>query len=182
MTWDELTAIGSCASAIVLAIASIAAILQLRHVRQSNQLLGFLTLYEKTISPGMDAAISYVRSRDFSGDDAINTAMNDPQVRMAGNHMQEICQLVRLGWLPPRLMVSLLVVAWRLWEKLEPVVMAYRASSGVPVWGDMEYCATTYTPDVITDLYLRDFPVEMRERLRKSGGSPPSTAQPTATN
>jgi hypothetical protein len=46
MAWDALSALGSIAGALILLIGTIAAIIQLKHLRVANQLQCYLQLME----------------------------------------------------------------------------------------------------------------------------------------
>jgi hypothetical protein len=46
MTWEAVTALATLVSAVVVAVAATAAVLQIRHLRAGNQLEAILRIYD----------------------------------------------------------------------------------------------------------------------------------------
>lgn len=60
MNWEALSAIGSFLSAAVIAATAIVAVIQIRQLRASNQLEGFIELFRELEAPDMVAAEEFI--------------------------------------------------------------------------------------------------------------------------
>jgi len=130
MSWEQVTAIASVGSACILAVASAAAIVQLRHARNANRLTAYLMLFEQGNSPAMLAARLHLANMDLSEPDTVERALDDPQFLMAGNHIQATCVLVRGTSLPDSLLYPMIAFAARVWPKLAPIARDQRDYTG----------------------------------------------------
>ena len=64
MTYDALSAFAAAGTFVVISATAIAALVQLRHLRVSNQLQSLLTLIQMPLEPKLNEAFSFVQ-RDF---------------------------------------------------------------------------------------------------------------------
>ena len=74
MTAEHVTALSAFLTFVVITVSAIAALVQLRHIRASNQLAGILRYTEWWETPHMQAAIRYVR-------DDLADHLRDPKYR-----------------------------------------------------------------------------------------------------
>lgn len=174
MTWEALTALATLASAVVVAIAATAAVLQIRHLRAGNQLEAILRIYDSFNSNEMLLARTYCLN-DFPGvldaDDLhaiIARGDIDPRVTSVGNFFNEIGALVVDGFLDERLVWPLVPIANRLWRILSPLAHEWRRQRQDPVWADFEYIAAL-EEHVTRSTHIARFPTWFRSRLKMRG-------------
>jgi hypothetical protein len=165
MSWEQITAIASVASACILAVASVAAIVQLRHAGNANQLTAYLTLLEQSNSLEMIAARLHFQKLDLTEPGAVEQALDDPQVQMVANQIQATCGVVRGTSVPDALLYPLTAFAVRFWPKLAPIARLARERTGLPVWIDVQYYATVWDSRDYTGRRLRTYPTELREEV-----------------
>ena len=178
MSAEIVTAIGSIASALILAIATIAAIVQLRHLRWANQLQGFLTLFDRFNSPEMIEARNFCLAQDFTDPAAVAKVMDggiDRRVLMAGNYFQELGSLIRTGVLDRDLFAPIFYNAPQMWDRLAPVAAAIsNVRGGGPVWLDMQYAAWLAQQEPFPNTVARLYPRAFLRAAGRPGISPPS--------
>ena len=165
MSWEQVTAIASVGSACILAVASAAAIVQLRHARNANRLTAYLMLFEQGNSPDMIAARLHLANMDLGEPGAVERALDDPQVHMVGNHIQAACGLVRGTSVPDSLLYPMIAFAARFWPKLAPIARLARKRTGLPVWIDIQYFASIWDRKDYTGQLLRTYPGKLREEI-----------------
>jgi len=152
MNAEQLTALGTILNAIVIGATAVAALVQLRHLRASNQLDALLSLERDFRSAEMQAALRYVQ-------DTLPEQLRNPEYR---------AQLARIGFIDARVHPEVTVCNWfdemgtlmkhhlvteatfmdlfgRLiryyWGALETVVAIMRRSRGDSQYHDFEYLA-----------------------------------------
>jgi hypothetical protein len=76
VNWEELGAISTFITMLVIAASAIAALIQLRHLRQNNQLSGLLSVLELFQEPRFHELINWVRTE-------LPKRMQDPEFRAA---------------------------------------------------------------------------------------------------
>lgn len=164
MTWEEIAALGSIASAVILAIGSVAAVVQLRHARLSNQLEGYLTLYRQSNSLEMNDARMYVRGLPIADDATAAKHVADgidPRITLLGNYLNELASLVRARVLDRDLFIPLLWQCTLLWPILAPYARAMRRRNSMPTWADVQYVAESSSNEdylrKLRSLYPRAF-------------------------
>lgn len=171
MTWEAVTAIASLSSAIVVCVAAVAAVIQIRHLRTGNQLEAFLRIYDVFNSPDMIAARRYCLEElpDVLANDSLRAAFIagpiEPRLLLVGNFENEVGALVVDGFLEERLVWPLVPIAARLWAIAEPVAQHLRSQRDYPVWADFEYIAAL-RERISIDRYVNRFPTWFRDRLR----------------
>ena len=143
MGWDELSAIGSIAGALVLLVGSIAAVIQLQHLRLSNQMGVYLDLMRQLNSPEMIAAREYVESHNFEDPETLREAFAgglDQRIIMVGGYYQVVARLINFRVLDRDLFAPFNMTAPRVWRALRPLVYEMRRLFPEnPRWMDLEY-------------------------------------------
>jgi hypothetical protein len=165
MSWEQITAVASVGSACILAVASTAAIVQLRHARNANRLTAYLMLFDRSNSPEMIAARLHLQKLQLTEPGAVERALDDPQVQMVGNQIQATCEVVRVTAVPDELLYPLIAFAVRFWPKLAPIARLSRERTGIPVWIDVQYYASIWESRDYTKRRLRTYPTELREEI-----------------
>jgi hypothetical protein len=171
MTWEAVTAVATLASAIVVAVAATAAVLQIRHLRAGNQLQAILRIYDIFNSAEMVAARRYCIDdlpavlSDESSRAALAAGTIDPRLLLVGNFNNELGALVVDGFLDERLVWPVVPVAARIWKVVEPIALEWRQGREDPVWADFEYIAALQGR-ITRDTHIDRFPGWFRQRLR----------------
>lgn len=171
MIWNILSAVASLLAAVILLIGSIAAVLQLRHLRLSNQLAVYLHLMKELQSSEMIEARHYIESQDFSKPDVAKAALAegmDPRVRTIGTYFQACARLVNLGLLDEDLLAPLIIIAPSVWKSLAPIAKQLRAQTGLMLWGDIEYLVYRYAKQQST-IRIRPWNADFVERTHFKG-------------
>jgi len=150
MNWEEVSAVSTFITMIIIAASAVAAVLQLRHMRAGNAITGFLGMMDRWASPKARETQNYV----FGGE--LDRKMSDPGYR---NELQrglidriahpEVDYLdfweslggfVKLGYFPEDLvMESGGPIAMLAWEKLKPVIAIIRNVRGPAVYDNFEF-------------------------------------------
>jgi hypothetical protein len=151
MNWDELSAISTFVTMIVIAASAIAAVFQLRHMRAGNAINAFLGLMDKWASPQAREISNYV----FSG--AVQQKLQDPDYRREVfsspivnrlvhpefqylDFWESIGMFVKLGYFAEdAVMESGGPTAIKAWQVLMPVVAIVRAARGPTIFDNFEY-------------------------------------------
>jgi hypothetical protein len=151
MNWDELAAISTFITMLVIAASAIAAVVQLRHMRAGNAITGFLGFMDRWDSPEARRNANYV----FSG--AIERKLQDPSYRrqLLENAFvdrlahpefeymdvwESIGMFVKLGYFPEdAVMESGGPIAINAWNILSPVIAIVRSARGPGVYDGFEY-------------------------------------------
>lgn len=175
MTWEEIAALGSIASAVILAIGSVAAVIQLRHARLSNQLEGYLSLYRQSNSAEMSEARTHVHRLPIVDDAAAAkhvAAGIDPRISLVGNFLNELASLTRARVLDRDLFIPLLWQCTWLWPKLAPYARALRRRHGMPTWADVQYVAESSSNEDYLRRLRSLYPRAFRKILDVDSGEP----------
>ena len=174
VTWEAVTALSTLGSAVVVAIAATAAVLQIRHLRAGNQLAAVLRIYDVFNGPEMVEARRYCiyDLPTILADDAARAAMAgakmDPRVTLVGNFANEIGALVVDGFLDQRLIWPLVPITARIWRIVAPLAHEWRRERTDPIWADFEYLAAL-EERVDRESHIRRFPGWFRPRLQQVG-------------
>jgi hypothetical protein len=114
MTWDELSAIGSIGAAVVLLVASIAAVIQSHDFADPETL-------RKAFADGLDH-----------------------RMLMYGGFYQTVARLINHKILDRDLFAPLFMTAPRVWRAVRPIAYEMRARDPAnPRWMDLEYLVYT---------------------------------------
>lgn len=149
MTQETLNTVAAVGTFIVIAATAIAAVVQLHHLRDQNQLTGLLTVLERVEDPQfnewVDGARELLRSRmpdaAYRGTllDGTFERRNNPWLNLA-NSYDWVGSLVKHKLIPKESLLD--VYAGRIidaWEIVEGVVPLVRKRGGPGVWENFEY-------------------------------------------
>jgi hypothetical protein len=172
MNWEALTALGTLLSTLVVAVAAMAAVVQIRHLRAANQLEAILRIYDVFNSAEMMASRQYwfnelpnlLKDDDFRAR-VLGSRQVDPRLTLVGNFYNEIGALVVDGFLDERLVWPLVPIAGRLWQTAGPIAQEWRRQQPDPVWADFEYIAAL-DEHVTRETHIGRFPRWFRARLQ----------------
>ena len=139
MSWEALSALAAVGTFVVIAATAIAALVQLRHLRISNQLDGLLTFLQIMQSSEMRELLNFVRHdlSDRLGDPTFVNELHERPVNRAKHPELYVCQLfdhigshLRSGLIDENI---LLQTAWYdihlYWTLLRPVVQTCHIST-----------------------------------------------------
>ena len=143
MRWDEISALAALAGTLVVLVGSVAAIVQLKHLRLTYQIESYVDLMGRLSSPEMVAAREYVESCDFRDPAVLEQALRagvDHRVVMYGGFYQQIARLINLAIADRTLFAPIIMTSPQVWKKLGPLAYAWRERHpSNPRWGDLEY-------------------------------------------
>lgn len=151
MNWEELGALSTFATLIVIAASAVAAVVQLRHMRSANTIVGFLGFMDRWASP----QARELAARVLVGD-GLERRLADPAYRQelaAGitdtiahpeiqymDFWESLGMLVKLGYFDePAVMESGGSFCIRAWQRLMPVIAIMRRSRGPLSYDNFEF-------------------------------------------
>jgi hypothetical protein len=151
MTAEYVTAISAFLTFVVIAVSAVAGLVQLRHIRASNQLTGILHYTEWWETPHMQASIRYVR-------DELPERLRDPKYRdqlllgiasrddhpelVVCDWVEQAGSYIKYGLLAEAQFMDLAAVfISTMWDCLEPVVAMRRIGAGIAALENFEYLA-----------------------------------------
>ena len=154
MSLELVNTLGTLGTFLVIAATAIAAIVQLRHMRGSNQITAFNQLQEITESPDVQAARHFVRTE-------LNEVLKDPVFRYQISHRRILSPEHQAAWskithlgnsyeamgalVKNRLVDKDLVLDMYFgqvlitWDTLLPITAIFRRDQGVGLWENFEY-------------------------------------------
>jgi hypothetical protein len=155
MTAEWLTAIGTIGTFVVIAASAIAALIQLRHMRGSNQIVALTECRETLESPDFREAqrfVSYELPKRLS-DPEERVRIAQPQSQFEGeykaidtvaNFFESMGMFVKNRIIDPQLALSMwCYVVLRNWNALLPIITYVRDDLGEPsIWEHFEYLAS----------------------------------------
>jgi hypothetical protein len=169
MGWEALTAIGSIAAAVILLVGSFAAIVQLRHLRQANQIESYVALMERLASPEMIEARSYVESEDFTDREKLAKHFElglDHRILLIGAFYQNVARLINYGILDRELFLGFTNSAFVVWKAIQPIAYELRARHPEnPRWMDIEYLVYSSHRDKTFARAANHYSAAFRERV-----------------
>ena len=150
MNWEELAAVSTFVTMIVIGASAIAAVIQLRHMRAGNAITGFLGFMDKWSSPHGRELQNFV----FGGE--LARKLQDPEYRTSLTHGQadrlthpeveyldfweSLGMFVKLGYFAEdAVMESGGTVGIMAWEHLQPVIAIIRRKRGPTAYDNFEY-------------------------------------------
>jgi hypothetical protein len=154
MSLELVNTLATFGTFVVIAATAIAAIIQLRHARSSNQIAAFNELRETTQKPDFQAAQSFIVTqlsaklqdpafRYQCGHPAARTDETVPLISMAnavGNFYEGMGALIRAGLVDTNLVLQIypdrIVQSW---ERLAPYIAIGRRRVGDALWENFEY-------------------------------------------
>jgi hypothetical protein len=149
--WNTLATFGTF---FVISATAIAAVLQLRHARGSNQISALNELRETTERPEFQAARHFVVTQlaEKMSDPEFRyqvehrtsrTAENGPLIDYTtslGNFYESMAVMVRQGFVDREVTLEMMNFAVvYTWEALRPVTAIYRRAAGSSLWENFEY-------------------------------------------
>ena len=143
MQWDEISALAALGGTLVILAGTVAAIVQLKHLRLTYQIETYIELARQMNSPEMVAAREYIETCDFHDPATLQKALTegvDHRVLMYGGFYQSVARLVNLGIADRDLFAPFVMVSPQVWKRLGPLAYAWRERHpGNPRWADLEY-------------------------------------------
>jgi hypothetical protein len=162
MTWETISAIASAATFVVIAVSAAAALVQLRHLRTSNQMSAMFEYERLLLTEEFMQLRSELtrRARTWAEDRAamerIYSRTGDEYrvVTTVANVFENIGAMVRYGMLERELTCALWSqIVLTTWETLAPItVLARRHIGSDGIWENFEYLA------VLSKAYLDGHP------------------------
>jgi hypothetical protein len=163
MSPEWLTAIGTLGTFVVIAASAIAALMQLRHMRGSNQIIALNEVRETIESPAFQAAERFVvqelpqRLDDPGAREALLTPLFPSEyqpARMVANFFESFGAMVKNGIIDQEIACDLWGgVAIRAWDSLAPLTANRRGILGQSaLWENFEYLT------VLSKRYLEKHP------------------------
>lgn len=149
MSAEWVTAIATAGTFLVIAASAAAAVMQLRHVRNSNQIAAFNEIRHELESAEFRRAYHFVRYEmpERLDDPSFRRTLLDNEsaewqmIAALGNFLDgTAAQFVKHGMVDATLACDM----WyghvvRSWDALAPVIATKRAALGYPLWEDFEY-------------------------------------------
>jgi hypothetical protein len=163
MSPEWLTAVGTLGTFVVIAASAAAALMQLRHMRGSNQIIALNEVRETIESPVFQAAENFVLRElpQRLEDPAVRAILLMPffpseyqPARTVANFFETFGALVKNGIIDPEIACDLWGgVAIRAWDALTPVIANRRAMLGTSaLWENFEYLT------VLSKRHLKNHP------------------------
>jgi len=151
MSWEELSALSTFGTLLIIAASAIAAVLQLRHMRSANTITGFLGFMDRWASPQARATANQV----FNGDElerkladphyrevlssGFIDAIEHPEIQLL-DFWESLGMLVKLGYFPEdAVMESGGMAAYRAWQRFMPIIAIIRRKRGPTAYDNFEY-------------------------------------------
>jgi hypothetical protein len=151
MSLEAWSTVASFCTLVVIAATAIAALLQLRHTRSSNQIVAVTEMRETIESERFRQARRFVIERlpKFLEDPAERNKLRAKifpseldAVRDVGNFFETMGAFVKLGIVDEALVTDLWDgIVFGYWKQLEPVTMIRRAAGAPGIWSNFEYLA-----------------------------------------
>jgi hypothetical protein len=176
MSLELINTLATFGTFLVIAATAIAAVIQLRHARSSNQIAALSELRETMETPDFQSARHFlvtdlpVKVRDpvFRYQFAERSARTDEtkpligSVTAQGNFYESLGVLVRAGLVDRDLALEMWSsVVLEAWEKLAPLTSIVRRRRGNSVWENFEYL-TVVAEDFIAAHPKGTYPANLR--------------------
>jgi hypothetical protein len=154
MSLELVNTLATFGTFLVIAGTAIAAIVQLRHARSSNQIEVLSELRESDENPEMQSAIRFIQHElSTKLEDAgfryqlFNPGKVAPEnqsaygdIRRVGNFYENMGAFVRSGLADQKLVLEIFPSrVLRSWEQLAPVIAIFRRRAGNALWENFEY-------------------------------------------
>ncbi len=167
MGWDAAAAFGSIAGALVLLGGTVAAIMQLKHLRLTYQIESYLAIMAEINTPELVAARAYVESLDLGDPQKVEALFADGldhRILRLGGFLQTVSRMINLGIADPRLFAPFILAVVPMWRALRPVAEEIRRRSGYPRWLDVEVLVYNAPRFATSRNMLRGYPDEPLKR------------------
>ena len=171
--WNTYATFGTF---VVIAATAIAALVQLRHARGSNQIAAIAELLEAENTPQFGEASRFVMTElpTKLKDPEFRYQLANPQTRSSenqtlflqraavGNHYEQLGLLVKTGLVDQNLAMSIWSsTAFATWQRLAPSVSIARRTRGKASWENFEFVAVL-SQDWIVAHPEGDYPKSVR--------------------
>jgi hypothetical protein len=168
MGWEEISALAALAGTLVVLIGSVAAIVQLKHLRLTYQIESYIELMGRLNSPELVAAREYLETCDFHDPAQLEKALSegiDHRVLMYGGFYQSVARLINHGIADRDLFAPITMTAPQAWKKLGPLAYAWRERHpSNPRWADFEYLVFAVANKA--PFYARRYSAAFRSRIQ----------------
>lgn len=172
MSPEWVTAIATAGTFVVIAASAIAALVQLRHMRGSNQIVALTECRETLESPEFRDAqrfVSYELPKRLNDPEECRKAAQIPfhgeyeAIATVANFFESMGLFVKRGIIDRRIACDFWsFVVLRNWEALLPITSYVRDKLGQPaLWENFEYMAS------LSDLYQREHPSSYPRRMER---------------
>jgi len=151
MSFEAWSTVASLGTFIVIAATAVAALVQLRHTRSSNQIAAVTEMRERLESKSFGEARRFLMEEvpKFLADPAERNKLGGESlppeldaVRSLGNFFEVMGAFVKLGIIDRALVCDLWDgVVFRSWKQLEPIITIRRKVSDRGLWANFEYLA-----------------------------------------
>jgi Domain of unknown function (DUF4760) len=151
MSLEAWSTVASLGTFVVIGATAIAALVQLRHMRSSNQIAAATEMRETLESESFGRALRFVAEQvpklvaDPTERNKLGSLIIPPEfdaVRSVGNFFEVTGALVKLGIVDRALVCDLWDgVVFKSWKQLEPITMIRREVSEPGLWANFEYLA-----------------------------------------
>jgi hypothetical protein len=196
MSPEELTALASLGTFIVIAVTAIAAVIQLRHNRAANQLAGVLEYIKLWETEAMQHANAFIQDelpkklRDRTYREGLFQAHVDrrqhPELVVA-DWCEQAGSYIKYGLIAPNQFLDLAgAYVETMWVALQEVVAIRRVAGGQAMYENFEYLAALQRQWAArhgTGNYPRNVPrlLSERESQRLAGPNPGSANPPPSS-
>lgn len=162
MSAEWVTAAGTVGTFVVIAASALAALMQIRHMRSSNQIAAYNECRETMDSVEFRSALHFIRSQlaERLSDAALCRQIvregfggEYAGIRLVANLFESMGLFVRTRMMEERIACELwsgIVLAT--WEALRPIIAVARETAGPGVWENFEYMA------VLSKRFIDRFP------------------------
>jgi hypothetical protein len=151
MTAEWLTAYASAGTLVVILASAFAALIQLRHLRSSNQIAALTEFRERIESPEFRDAeyfVSYELPTHYSDPEKYRDMLTLPfagnyrSIAIVANLFENLGLFVKFGVIEPTLACDMWnVVVLRNWKALSPMITYVRSEVDGSLWDNFEYFA-----------------------------------------
>jgi len=151
MSPEIWSAIFAGATFVVIAATAIAALIQLRHLRASNQLNTLLTLMRMWQAPDLQEHMGYVRGElqgkfkdpEFMAAYAAGSlSRSEHRELLVGDFFEQVGSFMKLGLMDEESWLDVAgVQVYIMWQLLAPVIQAIRDVRGPTAFDNFEYGA-----------------------------------------
>ncbi len=148
-------------SAVVLLVASIAALVQIRHLRLATQLECYLQTMRDMNTQEMVDARTFVRNANFNDPNILDALLNpqlDARIGKLITWLQTVSRLFNLRILDEEMMAIHIGVVTELWPRVLPIVRELRRRTGLPYLTDAEYLVYRVRRDRTITRLARRYP------------------------
>jgi len=154
VSWEAVTALASAATSVVVAATAVAALVQLRHLRQSNQLEALLTILRMPYDHVLNDAFNFChhdlqeRLKDPEFLPSLDIVPVDRQVHKelwVLDYYERIGSYMKYCLIEPEVYLDSSSPE-RYWNLTKPVVKRLRARSGPYVYENFEYLVALARP------------------------------------